>query len=274
MKRILVASDLSTRSDRAVERAVQLAGTHGAKIVLMHVIDDDLPAAVVAGLRHAAEETLAAILTSEHAPEDAELVVETGETVATIAAMADAIEADLVVLGTHRARPFWDMFIGTTMERTVRAVNRPVLLVVEPVTKPYSSILCGIDLSPASLAAGQMARGLAPEAALHTIHAVHVPYRGMIARDGSEKQIAPFVADAQERLDAWWAATEIPAGLPKPEIVVASVADAFKIARTDHQPDLLALGAHGRIPLSPTLLGGFTEDQIRTPTTDVLIVRG
>ncbi|MBW6417242.1 universal stress protein [Celeribacter sp. PS-C1] len=274
IKRILVTSDLSSRSDRAVERAVQLAGQHGAKIVLMHVIDDDLPAPVVAQMRETATETMQAVLNSANAPEETEITVESGEAVRTITEMAETIDADLVVLGVHRPRPFWDMFAGTTMERLVRALNKPVLLVRDPVTGPYQSVLCGIDLSPSCLAAGRTAMALAPEAAVNTFHAVHVPYRGMIARDASEKHLAPFVKEAQIHLDTWWAEADIPEGLPKPDISPASVNDVYTASLTESDADLFALGAHGRMPLSPSLLGGFTEAQIRDPRCDLLVVRG
>jgi nucleotide-binding universal stress UspA family protein len=274
MNRILVASDLSSRSDRAVERAVQLAQEQGGKIVLMHVIDEDLPATVITRMRQTAEEVLGAVAQSEHAPEDTEIVVETGDPVLTIAEMAEALDVDLVVLGVHKPRPFWDMFSGTTMERLVRALHRPVLLVHDPVTGPYASVLCGVDLSPSCLAAGRTARSLAPKAKITTFHAVHVPYQGMIARNASEKQLAPFVKDAQTRLDAWWDEAAIPEGLPKPEVTPASVHDAYTDAMAQSGADLFALGAHGRMPLSPSLLGGFTEEQIRDPQSDLLVVRG
>ncbi|NIY81196.1 universal stress protein [Celeribacter sp. HF31] len=278
IKHILVASDLSSRSDRAVERAVQVARQHesqgGVKITVMHVIDDDLPQKLVTQMRQAAQDSLRAVLTSENAPEGAEIKVESGDPVSTLAARVEALDADLVILGVHRARPFWDMFAGTTMERLVRAVKRPVLLVRDPVAGPYRSILCGIDLSPACLAAGGAAMALAPEAKISTFHAVHIPYRGMIARDASEKQFAPFVRDARAQLDQWWDRAEVPEGLPKPEIRTASVQEAFTAELQSTEADLFALGAHGRMLLSPSLLGGFTEAQIRDPRCDLLIVRG
>ncbi|MEO1688792.1 MAG: universal stress protein, partial [Pseudomonadota bacterium] len=46
MRRILVASDLSARSDRALARAAALAQAHGAALHVAHVTDDELPAAL------------------------------------------------------------------------------------------------------------------------------------------------------------------------------------------------------------------------------------
>ena len=46
MRTFLAASDLSTRSDRAVAQAAHLAARTGARLVLLNVVDDELPAAV------------------------------------------------------------------------------------------------------------------------------------------------------------------------------------------------------------------------------------
>ena len=43
MDRLLLATDFSTRSDRALRRAALIADKSGAAITLLHVIDDDQP---------------------------------------------------------------------------------------------------------------------------------------------------------------------------------------------------------------------------------------
>lgn len=273
MKHLLVASDLSARSDRALQRAVQLAGAQGARLTVAHIVDEDVPMAVARAQEAAAREELQRSLAALEAPE-AEVVVSTGDVVQDLLALADRIEADLLVVGTHKPRPFWDVFSGTTVERFVRAEVRPVLLVHEPVTGPYQSVLCGIDLSPACVSAGNLAAELAPDAELATFHAVHVPYRGLLAPNDHAGQIAPFVKDARNRLDAWWADAGLSERLPKPEVSVQSVHAAFDQARRGAQAELFALGAHGRAALSPTMLGGFAESLIREPVCDLLIVRG
>lgn len=273
MKHLLVASDLSARSDRALQRAVQLAGSQGARLTVAHIVDDDVPMAVAQAQETAAREVLVRALSAHDAPE-AEVVVSTGDVVQGLLELAERLDADLLVAGTHKPRPFWDLFSGTTMERFVRAEERPVLLVHEPVAGPYRSVLCGIDLSPACVSAGNLAAELAPEADLATFHAVHVPYRGLLAPNDHASEIAPFVNDARNRLDAWWPNAGLSDSLPKPEISVQSVHAAFDKARRAARPELFALGAHGRAALAPTMLGGFAESLIREPVCDLLIVRG
>ena len=49
--KVLVATDLSARSDRAVERAVILAKQTGAALTILHVVDADLPSRITDRLR-------------------------------------------------------------------------------------------------------------------------------------------------------------------------------------------------------------------------------
>ena len=68
MKNILVATDLSTRSDRAVQRAVRLSAKLGLPCHVLSVIDDDLPADMRATLLKDVEARLAQFVKSVAAP--------------------------------------------------------------------------------------------------------------------------------------------------------------------------------------------------------------
>jgi len=47
MERILVSTDFSTRSDRALRRGSLLARQSSAELVIVHVVDDDQPRRLV-----------------------------------------------------------------------------------------------------------------------------------------------------------------------------------------------------------------------------------
>ncbi len=64
MKRILVATDFSTRSDRAVRRAILLAKTHEASLTLLHVVDDDQPQRIVKTEQKASMEIIEELATT------------------------------------------------------------------------------------------------------------------------------------------------------------------------------------------------------------------
>lgn len=58
MKTIMVATDFSERSDRALRRATLLARQFGASSALIHVVDDDQPRRIVDSERDEAEQLL------------------------------------------------------------------------------------------------------------------------------------------------------------------------------------------------------------------------
>ena len=54
MRRLLAATDLSPRSDRAARRAADLARSLGAELLLLYVVDDDQPASLAEAERREA----------------------------------------------------------------------------------------------------------------------------------------------------------------------------------------------------------------------------
>ena len=128
MKRILVATDLSTRSQRAMQRAALLAKAHGAELTLVHAVDDDQPKEIVdlevresSNFLHRQIESLPALRGVRCRPE-----VATGDPFDGILRAAEAATADLIVMGTHRKQLLRDVFIGTTIERCAHgAISRP-----------------------------------------------------------------------------------------------------------------------------------------------------
>ena len=157
MKTILVATDFSARSDRAIRRAVLLAHTFEAVLHMVHVVDDDQPARIVS-----AEEGAARALLSEQTrslreidglQSDFSLVF--GDPFEGIRASAQELQAGLVVIGPHRRQALKDMFVGTTAERTIRLSSRPILMANAVPAAPYRHALVATDLSDASASAIQ-----------------------------------------------------------------------------------------------------------------------
>lgn len=274
-KTFLVATDLSPRADRAVQRAFRLAGWLGARLFLVSVVDEDLPGAVAGTLREATELQLARFAASIHGSGevDHDTRIVSGDPAEAIPRLAAELGADLLILGEHRRRAFLDLVRETTMERIVRHCDRPVLLVHDTVDHTYSTVLAALDFAPASTAALRLAAEIAPEADLFGVHAIHVPYHGFVAPQGSVSAAAPFRHNAELRLREWRAAGTLPDRLREVEIVEGSahMVLAREIGRL--KPDLLALGAHGRAGHAPSILGSLANDFIREPPCDLLIAR-
>ena len=58
MKKILVTTDLSARSDRAVLRAIKLAEEFNSKLTILHVIDDQIPRGLIDSSRSIAKDEI------------------------------------------------------------------------------------------------------------------------------------------------------------------------------------------------------------------------
>ncbi|MFO1302232.1 MAG: universal stress protein [Burkholderiales bacterium] len=147
-KKILVAVDGSPTSNKGYKVAVELAKSVGAKLVVLHVIDEravgiGLSASgfvapayvedVIAALRDAGRKVLAKAQREAQAKGqaiDAHLVESLGNGVAyTILAQAKKQKADLVVLGTHGRRGLARVVVGSDAETVLREAAVPVLLV-------------------------------------------------------------------------------------------------------------------------------------------------
>ncbi|MFN3261870.1 MAG: universal stress protein [Pikeienuella sp.] len=273
MNVILAATDLSPRSDRAVARAFRIAAEIGARVSVVCVVDEDLPGTMCAKMAEEAGARLASLSASipDAGKAAHETRVVTGDPLRDLPRMADEAGADLLVLGVHRPRPLMDMFRATTMEKIVRMSAAPVLVVREPAAAPYATALAGVDLSPSAAVALRAARRIAPGAALHAFHAYSVPFKGFLGEEGAASH--PFRDEAASALAEWRAAARLPEDFGEIDLVEGSVASALSAALARLKPDLIAMGAHSRSTLSPTILGSFVTDLLRDPPADLLIAR-
>lgn len=107
MKRILVATDFSTRSDRALRRAVLVARRAEASLILVHVVDGDRSERLVASERREALSLLAEAADTLSSSDgiEAEPMVVVDDVHSGILDAADRSGAGLIVLGPHRPEP-------------------------------------------------------------------------------------------------------------------------------------------------------------------------
>ncbi len=274
MINILVATDLSERADRAVKRAFRLAKALDATCHILTVIDDALPGDLAERLRRDSLSRLKDYVAAcQPQPGKIEIRSEIGDPLSAIPQYAEDLDAALVLLGQHRPRPILDILRETTMERLVRLLRRPVLLVRQlPVTE-YRRVLAPVNFSPACAAALRAARMVAPTAEFRPIHGIHLPFAGLTG-EGPNGEMAQQIKREAEAESAIWAdLNDLPADLAAVLMVKASVFQLIDAEMRNFKPDLITLGAHTRHGLSPYTLGSFAAYLIRNPPTDLLIVR-
>ncbi len=141
-KRILVPVDGSSTSEQALQRAVELAREQGARLRLVHVVDEinlNMEGAYLTdefaeAVRQAGCELLAKAEASVRAggiePESCLLELERLGTHVAEIVVAEAARwpADLIVIGTHGRRGVSHLLLGSVAERLVRSAATPVLL--------------------------------------------------------------------------------------------------------------------------------------------------
>ena len=141
---ILVPVDGSPTSDRGLEEAVKLAKLTGARLRLIHVVDElfyatgmgeigSMTADLIPLLREGGEEILK---TCKARVEASGVLVDTalfdsfaGRVCDLVVAEAMRWHADLIVLGTHGRRGVGRVLMGSDAEQIVRLAPTPVLLV-------------------------------------------------------------------------------------------------------------------------------------------------
>lgn len=138
---ILFPTDGSDASLRALDHALELAGTYGATLHVLYVVDTSYsygdfdgaavdPTPVFEALREEGERTIETV--EQRAGAGVDVVGATREDSAVhhaILEYADEIGADLLVMGTHGRRGLDRWILGSVTERVVRGADAPVLTV-------------------------------------------------------------------------------------------------------------------------------------------------
>lgn len=280
MKRILAATDFSTRSERALGRAVLLARANGAELLLVHVVDDDQPPQIVALEQGEATKLLEAQLRSQDFDGiPARLKVTTGDPFDGILKAAREAEADLVVMGSHRKQMLRDVFVGTTIERVVRTGPYPVLMVNSEASGSYGSVLAPVDMSTASANALRTADalGFLADVRVTVAHAFVAPGRGkLFLGDASKKRIAEYLATEQRHVNlevgAFLSSNDFADRGWERHVREGSPSEVISAAVMTMLPDLVVIGTHGRSAIVRLLLGSVTESLMRSSEVDVLAV--
>jgi nucleotide-binding universal stress UspA family protein len=149
--RILCATDLSSRSDAAIQRAMNLARTLDGKLLLLHVVDDAAPIRVVGRTAaHALDALRWHAKRCGAAQVRPELSVRIGRPIDIVANVARRWRADAIVIGSHRRRRI-EQVRSSTAERIARAAHRPVLVVNTNSTEDYAGVVFVANREPANV---------------------------------------------------------------------------------------------------------------------------
>jgi len=141
IRRILVTTDFSDTSKQAVGPAVDLARKFGAKLILAHIEEAQLPALVIEYASVGLEEIqrrqveraadLLAGFERDQLGDDIEVerVVRAGTPHVEIVRLAEERDIDLIVMATHGRGFISHALLGSTTERVLRRAPCPVFVI-------------------------------------------------------------------------------------------------------------------------------------------------
>lgn len=294
LARIVVATDFSETAALALDRAIDIASRHQSEIALVHVMQPDVPPlaapemlvippnyedliqeACLEGLRHAADRVSAAgISVSEH--------LERGRAAARIAAAADALAADLILIGTRGNTGFKHLLLGSVAEEVVRIAQRPVLTVhptdVRPI-EPVRRLLYPTDFSAASEQALAVANRLligSAETKIFLVHTYHLT-PSIVPLSGFRGGVVPlFVDNAQHLAEQMTkpSADALRSRGFRVEVIVdrGDPAEVVTELAEEHDADLIVMGTRGHSKIRQMLLGSTAERVVEHAPCPVLTV--
>lgn len=278
-RRILLATDLSSRGDRAFDRVVQLSREWDAELHLVHAVEAE-PAAVPAGvdadawLREHPDPVASARRELHdlvaHSDAHAEIHVSPAPVAEAILEVADRERCDLVVLGESRERIIGPL--ESTLEFIVRSSPVSVLVVRNRPRGRYARLLVGTDFSDEAREALRFAADVFTQAEITLVHAYAMPYAGLLA---SEPDEPAWITSGRERLRGHVAEAGLAAGRRtelRLRVEQAPPAAALRRRVLEDGIDLTVIGALRRGMLFDAVVGSSRSIVDAIPG-DVLVVR-
>lgn len=279
--KILVAIDLTPQSELALNRAIALSAQWGARLYVLHAVDDErIPRGEAAARTKAAEAEIERMIRGNPAATSVEVDILTtlGNPAKRILAKCDRLFVDLCVMGSGERRTLGQKLLGTTVDHVLRNAFQPVLSVRKPISGPYRKITIATDFSPPSRTAFDCALAFFPNCDTTVLHAYEVALHGLFEFDRMtgpvaekhEREMTQHVGASLRSFveQARASGTELSpvSAIGDPRVILPNHAEQNGI-------DLVVVGTHGRTGVRRAVLGSVAERLIGTMPCDVLAVR-
>ena len=290
IRTVVVATDFSRTSVAAVERGALLAVQLGARLCLLHALDEAAAPPPNAGARGAPQPTAQAPAGQEGRQALAETAAalarrlsvevtthcEAGSPAAVIEACVTANPGSLVVVGSRADLDLEGL--GSTASDVVRMPAAPTLVVRALESHPYGTVLCAVDLRAGSVRAASLAVEVFPQAHHHLLYALDPVLPGDEPEDAAADRLRLADYDAKKAkvdLACRRLALQLSASTAHPvhAIVAEDVPErAILVAAAELGADCVVVGHHGEGPATNSALGSMAEHVVHSAISDVLVV--
>jgi nucleotide-binding universal stress UspA family protein len=283
-KWVALATDLSHRCDRALDRAVLIAQDWEAALLVVHAMERPAGEAMLSDRRGlpswrrppdpvaATREHLLRDLLNEDPGIDISVQVETGAPGPIILDAARRAGAGLIVTGVARNETLGRMLLGDTVDWLIRKSTMPILIVRDRCYMPYQHMVVATDFSASARIAFETAVRFFPEALISLFHAYEVPFAHYIDNTEIEREFAGHGAAAADRFLKEAGLTPEAARRVARLIERGSVEGLLGDHAQTSRRHLTVVGTHGGGVLHHALIGSTARKIIDTVPGDVLVV--
>jgi len=295
LDKILCAADFSAHFRQVMHYGVGLALQFEARLLILHSVcfpHNPLYGTAVYNrsdehkkLGRKAGETVEKLMKGYSA--NWEPVITFGEPVEEIVRVADEQDVDMVIAASHGLSGLKRMLFGTVVERLVREMTRPVLVVRLPAHHEQSAsaenklcfgkIVTGCDVSAKAIPMLGYAMEVAAEfgAELHLLHAIERP----VDKELMDSDQAPYgeVQQAmqdrlrQKLLQLAAEASDAPCDL-KAAVLQGVPGERLSSYAAENASDLIIIGKHQHTAIEKLLVGSTAEAVLRSDPCPVMVL--
>jgi nucleotide-binding universal stress UspA family protein len=277
-----VATDFSTRSDRALRRAVLLASVAEGELLLIHVIDEDQPERMIRAQQEQADCLLLELQATlgEVDGVRTQSAVRIGQADEEIPRAALEAGADLIVMGPHRRR-ISDLIGGTTLQRTIARSSLPVLVANGVPASRYRRVLLATTLEPTS--AQVLTRAVALpylQSCKGTLLYVYdslardVQARSLMSNEDDEAEIADEMVQEHARLQEFASQHGLEGHRLRVRCNSGSVGGQIIATAGQEEADLVVVGRSTKGIIEATIVGRASDTVLNEADLDVLVLPG
>ena len=276
MKKIIVPVDFSEHSEYALKTAAKLAKKHDAEVLALHMLEmstealsvsDELLGQKAVFFMKLAEKKFNDFLDKDYL-EGVKItpIIKHLKVFSEVNDVAKQHDADIIVMGSHGANGFEEMFVGSNTERVVRSSEIPVLVVKSNVANiNFDVIALACDFSEESIESYHHTMAMFQDivSKIYLVH-VNLPNEKFSSTAQLEKMAVNFFTKADKHLRS----------LKNVRYVSDyTVDDGIVNFSNKNKVDLIVMPTHGRKGLARFFKGSVGEEVVNHSPIPVLTLK-
>ena len=282
LEKIVVATDFTPESEKALAYASALARQYASRLTLAHVIDTSVTAeseaAVVDssldGMRHFSGKNMELALDNL----GIEGVTAQGKTLEShkpaeaIVELAHDVDADLLVVGTHPRHGISKLVLGSCSEGIARTATCPVMTIgpnasPKPLDMAFRSIVFATDLQHDAAEKAAVALSFARDsiANIHICHVIEDHTESFADAFRQYSQVESALSKLLPDASCIWCS-------PKPSVLFGDVDKEILKVASDTEADLIVLGARRGVSWLNRFWDGVVEQIVSQAKCPVLTI--